>query len=264
VNEVICHGIPDDRPFADGDLVNLDVSIYTSDGFHSDLNETYIVGSKTNEKGRKLVQCAYECLRVAVSACKPGVMYRDLGTLITRTAGAYGFSVVTSFCGHGVGRLFHGAPNVPHYAKNKAVGYMKAGHVFTIEPMINEGGPGDEMWPDDWTAVTRDGKRSAQFEHSLLITETGVEVLSARVGTDRSCMPAWAEADVLRPLPGLPASAPAASSAEGAAAAAKAAACSSSAAAAAEAASVAGAAAGAGGAGSGVSEATGAAAVPSE
>lgn len=202
VNEVICHGIPDSRPFADGDLVNLDVTVYTPEGFHADLNETYMVGGKTDAKGRKLVQCAYECLRAAVAVSKPGVMYRDLGTVITRTAHAHGFSVVTGFTGHGIGRLFHCAPNVPHYAKNKAVGFMKAGHIFTIEPMINEGGPGDELWPDNWTAVTRDGKRSAQFEHTLLVTETGVEILTSRVGAgvDRSCMPEWNEIDVLRPL----------------------------------------------------------------
>jgi len=126
VNEVICHGIPDTRPVADGDIVNLDISIFTDEGFHADLNETYCVGA-VDEAGRRLVKCAYECLAVAVAVCKPGVMYRDLGTLITRKAGEYGFSVVRSFCGHGVGKLFHTSPNVPHYAKNKAVGIMKPG-----------------------------------------------------------------------------------------------------------------------------------------
>jgi methionyl aminopeptidase len=200
VNEVICHGIPDARPFADGDIVNLDVTVYTADGFHSDLNETYLVGA-VDARGRKLVEAAYECLRAAVAAVRPGVMYQDLGKPITRLAGAAGFSVVTAYCGHGVGRLFHCAPNVPHYAKNKAPGIMRVGHIFTIEPMINEGGPGDELWPDGWTAVTRDGKRSAQFEHTLLVTETGVEVLTARAGAPRDAMPPWCEADVLRPLP---------------------------------------------------------------
>ena len=199
MNEVICHGIPDSRPFEDGDIVNLDVTVYTADGFHSDLNETFLVGGKVDARARKLVEAAYECLRAAVAVVRPGVLYADLGKPITRAAAAAGFSVVTAYCGHGVGRLFHCAPNVPHYAKNKAVGIARPGHIFTIEPMINEGGPGDELWPDGWTAVTRDGKRSAQFEHTLLVTETGVEVLTARAGAPRDAMPPYAEAAVRRP-----------------------------------------------------------------
>jgi len=94
---------------------------------------------------------------------------------------ANGFSVVRSYCGHGIGDLFHTTPSIPHYSKNKAIGMMKPGHIFTIEPMINEGIYQDKLWPDDWTSVTRDGKRSAQFEHTLLVTETGCEVLTARI-----------------------------------------------------------------------------------
>jgi methionyl aminopeptidase len=179
----------------------LDVTVYTADGFHSDLNETFLVGGKVDARARKLVEVAYECLRAAVAAVRPGVLYADLGKPITRAASAAGFSVVTAYCGHGVGRLFHCAPNVPHYAKNKAVGIARPGHIFTIEPMINEGGPGDELWPDGWSAVTRDGKRSAQFEHTLLVTETGVEVLTARAGAPRDAMPPYAEAAVRRPAP---------------------------------------------------------------
>ena len=152
VNEVICHGIPDSRPLVNGDIVNLDISIFTAEGFHADLNETFIVGS-VDEKTRRLVKCvgpshtflctvhdahllslvpfncrtAYECLRAAVAVCRPGVMYRDLGTVISRVVGEAGFSIVKSYCGHGIGRMFHCAPNVPHYAKNKAVGMMKKG-----------------------------------------------------------------------------------------------------------------------------------------
>ncbi|XP_028347471.1 methionine aminopeptidase 1 isoform X2 [Physeter macrocephalus] len=116
---------------------------------------------------------------------KPGVRYRELGNIIQKHAQANGFSVVRSYCGHGIHKLFHTAPNVPHYAKNKAVGVMKAGHVFTIEPMICEGGWQDETWPDGWTAVTRDGKRSAQFEHTLLVTDTGCEILTRRLDSAR-------------------------------------------------------------------------------
>jgi methionyl aminopeptidase len=133
VNEVICHGIPDARPLQDGDIVNLDVTVYYK-GFHSDMNETYLVG-KVDEAGRKLVRCAYECLRAAVAMCKPGVFYRDLGDVISRIAKEAGFSVVKNYTGHGTGALFHTNPNIPHYAKNKAQGVMEVGHVFTIEPV---------------------------------------------------------------------------------------------------------------------------------
>jgi methionyl aminopeptidase len=138
VNEVICHGIPDARPLVDGDIVNLDVTIFYK-GFHSDMNETYCVGA-VDETGRRLVKVAYECLAVAVAMCRPGTMYRDLGDAITRVADAAGFTVVKNYTGHGVGRLFHTAPNVPHYAKNKAKGFMAKGHVFTIEPVRGGGG----------------------------------------------------------------------------------------------------------------------------
>jgi len=189
-NEVICHGIPDLRPIQDGDIVNLDVSIFYK-GFHSDLNETFLVG-QVDEQKTKVVRAAYESLLAAASMLKPGVMYRDLGAAISATAGSHGCSVVNSYTGHGVGRLFHGPPNVPHYKKNKAVGVMKPGHVFTVEPMINLGGDGgDTLWPDDWTAVTLNGKPSAQFEHTFLITETGYEVLTARRGAPIDRMPPW-------------------------------------------------------------------------
>ncbi|TKC48697.1 hypothetical protein EI555_002885, partial [Monodon monoceros] len=183
VNEVICHGIPDRRPLQEGDIVNVDITLYRN-GYHGDLNETFFVGD-VDEGARKLVQTTYECLMQAIDAVKPGVRYRELGNIIQKHAQANGFSVVRSYCGHGIHKLFHTAPNVPHYAKNKAVGVMKAGHVFTIEPMICEGGWQDETWPDGWTAVTRDGKRSAQFEHTLLVTDTGCEILTRRLDSAR-------------------------------------------------------------------------------
>ncbi|KAG5207501.1 hypothetical protein JEQ12_017265 [Ovis aries] len=136
VNEVICHGIPDRRPLQEGDIVNVDITLYRN-GYHGDLNETFFVGD-VDEGARKLVQTTYECLMQAIDAVKPGVRYRELGNIIQKHAQANGFSVVRSYCGHGIHKLFHTAPNVPHYAKNKAVGVMKAGHVFTIEPMICE------------------------------------------------------------------------------------------------------------------------------
>jgi methionyl aminopeptidase len=144
------------------------------------------VGTSSSAADRRLVETAYACLMEAIKLCKPGVMYRTLGDRIQQIAGLNGCSVVKSYCGHGVGEFFHCAPNVPHYADNKAVGVMAEGHVFTIEPMINAGTWKDKKWPDDWTAVTADGKKSAQFEHTLLITGDGVEVLTARVGDSPS------------------------------------------------------------------------------
>lgn len=183
VNEVICHGIPDTRPFEDGDIVKLDVTLFY-EGFHADLCESYFCGD-VYAKGKHLVQTAYECLMKGIEMVKPGVMFRDLGKVISKHASKNGVSVVKRYCGHGIGNLFHTAPSIPHYAKNKAVGVMKPGMVFTIEPMINEGDWQDVTWPDDWTAVTSDGKRSSQFEHTMVVTEDGVEVLTARLEDSR-------------------------------------------------------------------------------
>ncbi|XP_076618389.1 methionine aminopeptidase 1 [Colletes latitarsis] len=179
VNEVICHGIPDTRPLQDGDICNVDVTVYHN-GFHGDLNETFLVGNVKPEV-RKLVEVTYECLSKAIDIVRPGEKYREIGNVIQKHAQAHGFSVVRSYCGHGIHRLFHTAPNVPHYAKNKAVGVMKPGHCFTIEPMISQGTRRDEMWPDNWTAVTADGQWSAQFEQTLLVTETGCDILTKRL-----------------------------------------------------------------------------------
>uniref|UniRef100_A0A914VHV8 Methionine aminopeptidase n=1 Tax=Plectus sambesii TaxID=2011161 RepID=A0A914VHV8_9BILA len=196
VNEVICHGIPDGRPLENGDLCNVDVTVYHR-GFHGDLNETFFVGDKVSEEARKLVKATHECLYEAIKIVRPGAKFRDIGAVIQKHANASGYSVVRSYCGHGIHRLFHTAPNVPHYAmswpevcvwkclewlnvENKTVGVMKAGNAFTIEPMINAGSHADTQWPDHWTAVTCDGKWSAQFEQTLLVTETGCEILTAR------------------------------------------------------------------------------------
>ncbi|CAJ1961513.1 unnamed protein product [Cylindrotheca closterium] len=179
INEVICHGIPDYREIQDGDIVNIDVTTYNLGGYHGDLNETFCVG-KVDAEGKKVVRTAFECLAAALALVKPGTLYRDLGTAIHKVAQKNQCSIVRTYCGHGIGSLFHTIPNVPHYHKNKAKGTMKVGHVFTVEPMINLGKSGDLTWGDNWTAVTTDGKRSAQFEHTVLVTETGCEILTAR------------------------------------------------------------------------------------
>lgn len=180
VNEVICHGIPDKYKLKDGDIINLDVTIYYL-GFHSDLNETYYVGTPKNPEIINLVETTRECLDLAIAAVKPGLAFRDLGTIIEQHAHKNNCSVVRTYCGHGIGTLFHCQPNIPHYAKNKAIGIAKPGMVFTIEPMLCAGSYKDQTWPDNWTAVTQDGKWSSQFEQMLLVTETGVEVLTKRL-----------------------------------------------------------------------------------
>lgn len=181
-NEVICHGIPDQRPLEDGDILNLDVTLYHG-GFHGDLNETYYVGAKAlaDEPSVRLVETARECLEQAIALVKPGALFRDFGTVIEKHAKSRGCSVVKTYSGHGINQLFHTAPNIPHYGKNKAVGACKPGMTFTIEPMICLGNHRDKTWPDDWTSVTSDGSRTAQFEQTLLVTEDGVEVLTARL-----------------------------------------------------------------------------------
>lgn len=176
VNEVICHGIPDRRPLQEGDIVNLDVSCYF-EGFHGDTNATYLVGN-VDEAGQKLVTTARECLEAAIAQAKPGIPFRRFGRIIEEHASKMGFSTVRAFVGHGIHQLFHATPNVPHYSNNKAIGVLKPGHCFTIEPMICEGTHKEVIWPDQWTATTTDGKRSAQFEHTVLVTETGIEILT--------------------------------------------------------------------------------------
>ncbi|KAK9476983.1 peptidase M24, structural domain-containing protein [Lipomyces japonicus] len=182
VNEIICHGIPDQRKFEDGDIANVDVTVYYK-GFHADLNETYYVGAKALQDADsiKLVETTRECLDKAIEIVKPGMLFREIGNVIEKHATDNGCSVIRTYCGHGINKLFHCAPNIPHYAKNKTPGVAKAGMTFTIEPMLALGTWKDKTWPDNWTSTTIDGKRSAQFEHMLLVTETGVEVLTARV-----------------------------------------------------------------------------------
>ncbi|KAK5111154.1 hypothetical protein LTR62_005354 [Meristemomyces frigidus] len=180
-NEVICHGIPDQRVLQDGDILNIDVTLYHG-GFHGDLNETYYVGDAAakNPDNVRVVEASRVCLEEAIKLVKPGALFRDYGNVIEKIAKERNCGVVKTYCGHGINQLFHCAPNVPHYGKNKAVGEAKPGMCFTIEPMITLGSYKDKTWPDDWTSVTVDGSRTAQFEHTLLVTETGVEILTAR------------------------------------------------------------------------------------
>jgi len=188
VNEVVCHGFPNAYVLRDGDIINIDVTCFYG-GFHGDCSETFLVGN-VDARGRELVKTTYECLNAGIAVCKPGVPFHNIGGVIEDVAQAAGFTTTPNFCGHGVHRVFHDNPTVLHYRNVSPNGVMKPGITFTIEPMINEGTAKNVMWPDDWTATTKDGKRSAQFEHTLLITEGGVERLTARLPTS---VPFWWE-----------------------------------------------------------------------
>lgn len=176
INEIICHGIPDSRELEPGDIVNLDISSFL-DGVHGDLNETVFVG-KPDEDSLRLVHCTYECMMAGIAQVYPNNLYKQVGDAIEERANRSNCSVVRTYCGHGIGDKFHTAPSIPHYGNNKALGMMQVGHVFTIEPMINLGTYYDVTWPDKWTSSTRDGKRSAQFEHTMVVTSEGAEILT--------------------------------------------------------------------------------------
>jgi methionyl aminopeptidase len=176
VNEVICHGIPDDRPLADGDIVNVDVTVFV-DGVHGDTNATFLVG-RVDPRSKRLVQVTRECLDHAIGAVRPGAPVSDIGRAIEQHAHANGFFVVRTFVGHGIGEVFHGPPQVPHYYEPAARTTLEPGMTFTIEPMITMGSIDAVIWDDGWTAVTADGSRTAQFEHTVLVTDTGVDVLT--------------------------------------------------------------------------------------
>jgi methionyl aminopeptidase len=183
VNEVICHGIPDSRALQDGDIVNLDVTIFL-DGMHGDLSETVPVGT-IDDDSRKLIEITHQCLMRGVAAVRPGGRVCDIGRAIQDHAEAHGYGVVRAFVGHGIGEQFHMDPQVPHYFDPGQTAPLVPGMVFTIEPMINLGDWRHVMWDDRWTAVTIDRKRSAQFEHTVLVTEKGVEVLTLPPGVEQ-------------------------------------------------------------------------------
>jgi methionyl aminopeptidase len=180
VNEVICHGIPNAKQILkDGDIINIDVTPIV-DGYHGDTSKTFVVGNAA-PKTRKLVEVTEECLRLGIAEVKPGAKIGDIGAAIQEYAESHGFSVVRDFVGHGISNIFHTAPDVPHYGTRGKGKRLRAGMVFTIEPMINEGTYEVEMLGDGWTAVTRDRKLSAQFEHTVAVTEDGVEILTLAI-----------------------------------------------------------------------------------
>ncbi len=180
VNEVICHGIPDDRPLAEGDIVNLDVTIYI-DGMHGDCSETVAVGT-IDAESRQLVEVTRACLLAGIASVHAGGQVRDIGKAIVGHAEPLGYGVVRAFVGHGIGEQFHMDPQVPHYYDAASTFALKPGMTFTIEPMINQGTWKHRSWDDGWTAVTADLRRSAQHEHTILVTDHGVEILTLKPG----------------------------------------------------------------------------------
>ena len=177
INHVVCHGIPGDKALRDGDIVNIDVTPLL-DGWHGDSSRMYLVGD-VPLKARRLVDVTYECLMLGIEQAKPGKRLGDIGAAIQRHAEANRYGVVREFCGHGLGRLFHDAPEVIHAARAGTGPELRPGMFFTIEPMINLGKPPVKLLEDGWTAVTRDRSLSAQFEHSIGITEGGCEIFTS-------------------------------------------------------------------------------------
>ena len=176
LNHVVCHGIPSERKLMNGDIINIDVTLIL-DGWYGDTSRMYCVG-KPSTQAQRLIDVTYTCLMRAIDVVRPGATTGDIGHAIQSYAQQHGFSVVRDFCGHGIGRTFHSAPNILHYGRPGTGIELVEGMFFTIEPMINVGHCGVKVLPDGWTAVTRDRSLSAQFEHTLGVTSTGVCVFT--------------------------------------------------------------------------------------
>jgi len=181
VNHQVCHGVPGDRVLKGGDIVNIDVTVI-KDGYHGDSSRMYYVGEPSIQ-ARRLVEVTYECMWLGIAQVRPGARLGDVGAAIQGHAEKHGFSVVREFCGHGIGRRFHEEPQVLHYGKPATGMPLEAGMTFTIEPMINAGKPGIRELADGWTIVTKDHSLSAQWEHTVLVTQDGHEVLTRSAGT---------------------------------------------------------------------------------
>lgn len=177
INHVVCHGIPSEKKLVEGDIVNIDVTALLN-GWHGDTSRMYMLGDKVSVKARKLVEVTYDCLMAGIEMVKPGNTLGDVGHAIQKLAEAHRFSVVRDFCGHGLGRVFHAPPSVMHIGRPGEGTVLEPGMFFTIEPMINAGHYATKVLADGWTAVTRDRSLSAQFEHTLAVTDDGCEIFT--------------------------------------------------------------------------------------
>lgn len=178
VNHVVCHGIPGDKVLKDSDVVNIDITVI-KDGYHGDTSKMFCVG-EPSVKAKRLVETAYECLKIGILLVAPGTRLGNIGAAIQAHAEARNFSIVREYCGHGIGAEFHEEPQVLHYGTPNTGIVLEPGMTFTIEPMINAGKRHVKLLPDQWTVVTKDRSLSAQWEHTILVTDTGFEVLTAR------------------------------------------------------------------------------------
>ncbi|MEM1371661.1 MAG: type I methionyl aminopeptidase [Pseudomonadota bacterium] len=180
VNHVVCHGIPSPKPLREGDILNIDVTLIV-DGWHGDTSRMFTVG-KPSRRAERLIEVTYEALQRGIAVVKPGATTGDIGAAIQKYAESERCSVVRDFCGHGLGRVFHDRPNILHYGETGEGPVLEPGMFFTIEPMINLGKATVKVLPDGWTAVTRDRQLSAQFEHTVAVTETGYEIFTLSPG----------------------------------------------------------------------------------
>jgi methionyl aminopeptidase len=184
VNHVVCHGVPGDKKLKAGDIVNIDVTVI-ADGYHGDSSRMYFVGEPSIQ-ARRLCEVTYECMWLGIRTVRPGAHLGDIGHVIQTHAEEHGYSVVREFCGHGIGRRFHEEPQVLHYGKPRSGMPLRPGMIFTIEPMINAGRPEVRQLADGWTVVTKDHSLSAQWEHTVLVSETGYEVLTVSAGAPQA------------------------------------------------------------------------------
>ena len=179
INNVVCHGIPGPRALKKGDIINIDVTVI-KDGFHGDTSRMYFAGTPSI-KAKRLCRISYESMMIGIDMIKPGVRLGDLGHAIQKHAESMGYSVVRDYCGHGIGRQFHEEPHVLHYGKPDTGMALTPGMTFTVEPMINVGKKETRTQSDQWTVVTKDGSLSAQWEHTILVTETGYDILTQSI-----------------------------------------------------------------------------------
>lgn len=177
INSEICHGIPNEKALKDGDIINLDITVYKN-GYHGDTSRTFLVGNKVSPQAKRLVQITYEAMWLGIQQVKPGNYLGDIGHAIQTHAENHAYSVVQEFCGHGIGKGFHEEPQVLHYGRAKTGPKLEAGMIFTIEPMINQGKRHVRFSSNGWTALAKDRSLSAQFEHTILVTANGYEVLT--------------------------------------------------------------------------------------
>ncbi|HTN31493.1 MAG TPA: type I methionyl aminopeptidase [Pseudomonas sp.] len=178
INHVVCHGIPNDKPLKNGDIINIDITVI-KDGYHGDTSKMFLVGSAP-EWAERLCRITQECLYKGIELVRPGTRLGDIGEVIQKHAESHGFSIVREYCGHGIGAVFHEEPQVLHYGKAGTGLELKEGMTFTIEPMLNQGRAETRTLGDGWTAITKDRKLSAQWEHTLVVTATGYEILTLR------------------------------------------------------------------------------------